>query len=52
MKRNSPYGSLVSRTNTIEPVVSSYKVAARISDNRTVEILECLNHIFAETILI
>jgi hypothetical protein len=51
-EQDSPHRSLVFGTNTIEPVVGSHKVTARISNNGTIEVLEGFNHVLTETIVI
>jgi hypothetical protein len=47
-----PARSLVPWTYTIQPMVSSDEVAARVSDHRHIQVLERINDIFAEPILV
>jgi len=39
-------------SDTIQPVISGHEVASRISNNRTVQLLERFDHVFPESILI
>lgn len=47
-----PLGTLVLRSNTVDPVVGSDKVASRVAHHWNIELFERINNIFSETILV
>lgn len=47
-----PGGTLVLRTDTIEPVISSAEVAARITNDGNIEVFQRAENVLAEAVLV